>query len=73
MVIKNVLGWLKGRFGCLWRTMDINFRKLQTLTVSNFILHNFCKIRNEKLLNARLQDHCAEENIAHLREKKYEL
>ena len=53
--------------------MDINFRKLQTLIVSNFILHNFCETRNGKLLNARLQDHCVEENIAHLREKKYEL
>ena len=47
MLIKCALGWLKARFGCLRREMDINLKELPAVIYSRFILHNFCEIRQE--------------------------
>ena len=47
MVIEYAFGWLKARFGCLRREMNINLKELPLVIHSCFILHNFCEIRQE--------------------------
>ena len=47
VVIKGIFGRLKARFGCLRREMDINLKELPVVIHLCFILHNFCKIRQE--------------------------
>lgn len=46
MPIECAFGRLKGRFGCLRRSMDININDLPAVIHSCFILHNFCELNN---------------------------
>ena len=47
MIIECSFGRLKARFVCLRRDMDIDLNDLTHVADACFILHNFCKIRNE--------------------------
>ena len=49
MVIECSFGRLKARFGCLRKDMDSNLNDLTYVIHACFILHNFCKIRNESI------------------------
>ena len=69
MVIENAFGRLKGRFSCLRRSMDVNFKELLYLIMSIFILHIFCEINNEMLPNTRLQDVIHEDNTKSMKYK----
>lgn len=46
MVIECAFGRLKGRFGCLRHSMDINLRDLPSIIHACFILHIYCEINN---------------------------
>ena len=50
MVIECAFGRLKARFGCLNRNMDINLKDLPNVIYACFVLHNFCKIHKELIL-----------------------
>lgn len=47
MVTECSFGRLKGRFGALRRSMDINLRELPYVIYACFVLHNFCEINKE--------------------------
>ena len=70
---ENAFDRLKGRFGCFRRPMDVNIKELPHLIMSIFILRNFCKINNEMLPNARLQDVIHEDNNITTQYKEHEL
>jgi hypothetical protein len=50
MVIECAFGRLKGRFGALRREMDINIDELPQVIHACFILHNFCEMNNDVLV-----------------------
>ena len=51
MVIECAFGKLKARFGMLRRAMDINIHDLPAVIYSCFVIHNFCEIHGESLLD----------------------
>ena len=55
MVIECSFGRPKGRFGALRREMDIKITDLPSVIYACFVLHNYCEINNETLLNERIE------------------
>lgn len=55
MVIECAFGRLKARFGMLKRAMDINSDDLPYAIYACFVLHNFCELNGESVMEARVQ------------------
>ena len=55
MVIKCAFGRPKARFLALRREMDIMITDLPSMMYACFLLHNYCQLNDESLLNERIQ------------------
>lgn len=51
MVIECAFGKLKGRFGAFRPEMDINPNNLPNIIHASLILHNFCEMNGESIVN----------------------
>ena len=49
-IIECAFGRLKARFGALKRAMDINIEELPFVTYACFVLHNFCELNHETVI-----------------------
>ena len=56
MVIERAFGRLKGRWGALWRAMDISLDHLPNVIFACFVLHNCCEVHGETLSEEKLKE-----------------
>lgn len=63
MVIECAFGRMKKRFVCLRRQMDINMDDLPSAIYSCFVLHNFCEMMKEPLVDDNMADADSYETI----------
>ena len=56
MVIECAFGRLKARFGTIRRELDINMDGLLNVIHSCFVLHNFCEVNSEKIVEDIVQN-----------------
>lgn len=55
MVIECAFGRLKGRFGMLKRAMDVNLEDLPHVVYACFVLHNFCEVNGESVMEEQVE------------------
>ena len=51
MVVEFAFGCLKGRFGILRKDIDTDLKTAVNIIYACFVLHNFCEINKEQLLD----------------------
>ena len=51
MVVEFAFGRLKGRFGILRKDIDTDLKTAVNIIYACFVLHNFCEINKEQLLD----------------------
>ena len=50
-VMECAFGRLKARLGCLRRVMDVNLDELPAVIYACFVLHNYCELNKEAIIN----------------------
>ena len=55
MVIECAFGCLKARFGMLKLAMDVNLKDLPYVVYFCFVLHNFCEVNGESVMEEKVE------------------